>query len=189
MGFNVVNAAVVGKDPEQIFKEASLSPTHQFVDFPDDPVCGARLPSGAYGLYLNDPVLGDRILKKLSLSASLFRLEVSETVMFSSLTNFIDGQAAWSVSHNGGFEGTDHIETLGPVPDAYESILAQQKSLIGTDDHVDFLFDVPVNLFVALGGFRYDEDLPTDDPEPWEILHFHEPKSNWFSRLFPGSGL
>lgn len=185
MGFNVVNAVVFGKDPQTIFHEASLTPSRQFVDFPDDdPVCGARLPSGAYGLYLNDPVLSDRILHTLSLGGSVFRLEVSETVMHSSLTALVDGQENWSVWHEGGFKGTDHIETTGGLPDCYESIFAKQNSLIGTDDQVDFFFDVAVNLFVALGGFRYDEDLPVDDPQPWEVLHFHPPKQGWFSRIF-----
>lgn len=97
MGFNVENIAVFDKDPQIIFQEASLTATYAFVDFPDDPICGARLPSGAYGLYLNAPVFDEPIIKKLSTGASLFRLEVSETVMTSSLSALVDGREVWSI--------------------------------------------------------------------------------------------
>ncbi|RCS52895.1 hypothetical protein DTL42_08690 [Bremerella cremea] len=187
MGFNVENIAVFGKTPQAIFQEASLTATHEFVDFPDDPICGARLPSGAFGLYLNAPVFDESIIKKLSNGASIFRLEVSETVMTTSLSALVDGQEVWSIWHDGGYQGPEHLATSGPVPEIHESILAEQTALLDTDDQVDFIFEVPVKLFVALGGFRYDEDLPVDDPKPWEILQHHSPQPSWFARIWRGT--
>ena len=47
-----------------------------------------------------------------------------------------------------------------------DRLFAQQEE----DDEADHIFDVPIELFVALGGIRYDEDIPDAGPEPWEVL-------------------
>jgi len=38
------------------------------------------------------------------------------------------------------------------------------------NEGVDFIFDIPIELFASLGGIRYDQDIPGAGPEPWEIL-------------------
>ena len=43
---------------------------------------------------------------------------------------------------------------------------AAQAQAEGTD-HV---FDIPIELFAALGGIRYDQDIEGAGPEPWQVL-------------------
>ena len=54
-----------------------------------------------------------------------------------------------------------------------EKVVTQGKAELeaekeGRDD--DDVFGIPVKLFVALGGIRYDCDIESDEPEPWEVL-------------------
>lgn len=106
---------------------------------------------------------------RLSRGAALLACYVNETVMNSYACGWADGAERWSVFHDAQQDVT-HLEVsgnppgeLGPVRDR---LLRQQ---VGATD-TDFVFDVPVELFVALGGLRYDQDIPGAGPDPWEIL-------------------
>jgi hypothetical protein len=48
----------------------------------------------------------------------------------------------------------------------HDRLFAKQQDTKG----VDFIFDIPIELFASLGGIRYDQDIPGAGPEPWEIL-------------------
>jgi hypothetical protein len=167
MGFNVQLIAVSGKAPHQVQAEYGVVPTAEYTEVPDSPVVGALLPGGAYLLFINDRVLPhEHDFSRLSHRGSLVAFYVYEGVGDSYATAWKNGNELWTVY----WDGQRHrLHTSGQLPVDYESIsappLAQQKK----DDCSD-IFEIPVELFVAHGGIRYNQDPPGAGPKPWEIL-------------------
>lgn len=183
MGFRVTLIAVTGKDPATIHREFAVEPTGTFVDFPDAPVAGAQVPAGPYVLYINDGILpSDALLARLSQDASLMTCTVNETVMCSDVCAWSQGIEQWTVTHDCQF-GINHLETSGEVPRPFHEIRERLCGLQASSTDVDYVFDVPVELFVAMGGIRYDQDIPEADPNPWQVLTRikpSQPKSRWW---------
>ena len=178
MGFNLAVLAVTGNNLDTVLRNLDLNRTGQAEDFPDSPISATTLPSGMHAVcYMTRQAAVPQKdqLTKLSKRETVLCLEVSETVMNSSLTAWKNGKELWSVWHDASYQGTDHLETTGPLPEEFESIRQRQMKLQAQQDQeldaawpVDHVFDIPVDMFVSLGGFRYDETL--DFPNPWEIL-------------------
>ncbi len=167
MGFRVQLIAVSGMEPAVIHREYGVVPTGRHEEIPESPVVGALRPGGAYLLYVNDEIVpDDRVFARLSRDASLAACYANETVMNSFACAWAHGVQRWSLFHDCQ-QGIEHLEAAGTLPDEFPAIrdrlVAQQK---GWDD-TDYLFDVPVQPFMACGGIRYDSDLPNGT---WEIL-------------------
>ena len=184
MGYRVLLIAVKGKDEDTIHSEYGVTSTGQYEEIAESPVTGAFLPSGAYLLYINDDITpNEKVLARLSHDTELLACYANETVMDCYIASWANGVEQWSVWHDAQ-QGLTHLETSGSVPDQFiairDRLLAEQDSVSDTD----YIFDIPVELFVSLGGIRYDEDIPEADPEPWQILARSKPKvSCWpFSR-------
>lgn len=172
MGFRVQLIAVTGKDPRAIQREFGVAPTGEHEEIAESPVVGAALPNGAYLLYINDPdriVPDDKVFSRLSKGASLIACYANETVMCSYTCAWSNGVERWSVLHDSQ-QGIEHLETRGTLPHETQPIRERLFAEQANDDGADFIFDIPVELFAALGGIRYDCDIPGADPEPWEIL-------------------
>lgn len=170
MGFRVQLIAISGKKASEIHAEYGIVSTGKFDEIPDAPVSGASLPGGAYLLYINDEIEPDDLLfAKLSKKATLFACYANETVMNSYCCCWTNGIAKWTVFHDAQ-QDLNHLEVSGTLPAEFKPIhdrmIAQQT---GVDDP-DYIFDVPVELFVACGGIRYDQDIEGAGPNPWEIL-------------------
>jgi hypothetical protein len=170
MGFRVLLIAVSGKDPDSVHRDYGVTPTGEYEEIPESPVTGALLPNGAYLLYINDDIVpDDPVLASLSKGASLIACYANETVMNSLTSSWRDGVEEWSVFHDAQ-EAIGHLEISGDPPDQLKSIqerlLAEQEGTEGTD----FVFDIPDELFAALGGMRYDQDIEGAPPEPWQAL-------------------
>ena len=77
----------------------------------------------------------------------------------------------WSVFHDAQ-ENIRHLETSGNPPQELQSI--QNHLFLEQDadpDPPDYIFDIPIELFVALGGIRYNYLVVSGShPEPWEVL-------------------
>lgn len=178
MGFRVLLIAVTGKTPGAIHQDYSVAPTDQYEEIPESPVTGASLPNGAYLLYINDEILPDEnVFAKLSRDASLIACYVNETVMNSYVSLWVDGVEQWSVFHDAQ-QDIKHLETTGELPHQLVSI---KERLFAEQDNVedtDYVFDTPIELFVALGGIRYDEDIDGAEPEPWQVLNRIKNKSS-----------
>jgi hypothetical protein len=170
MGFRVQLIAVSGKELAEVHRDYGVVPTGRYEDVPDSPVLGARLPSGAYLLFINDEIEpDDRIYARLSRGATLVACYANETVMSSYACGWADGGERWHVLHD--FQqDANHLKVSGSAPSELPAIrnrlFRQQAGVTDTD----YVFDVPVELFVALGGVRYDQDIPGAGPNPWEIL-------------------
>ena len=172
MGFRVQLIAVSGKEPRAIHRDYGVVPTGQHEEIPESPFVGAVLPSGAYLLYINDPdriTPDDEVFARLSKGASLIACYANETVMNSYACAWIDGVERWTIFHDG-LQDIEHLETSGTVPPEMQPIRDQLFAKQEGTDSVDFIFDIPIELFGSLGGSRYDQDIPGAGPEPWEIL-------------------
>jgi hypothetical protein len=162
----------VARNRAQFTAITGVAPTGQYEEIPESPVVGAALPNGGYLLYVNDQekiVQDDKVFARLSAGASLIACYANETVMNSYACGWSNGVERWSVFHDAQ-QDIKHLETSGTLPPEMQPIrdrlFAQQEK----DDGADFIFDIPVELFAALGGIRYDHDIPDAGPEPWEIL-------------------
>jgi hypothetical protein len=172
MGFRVQLIAVSGKEPRAIQRDCGVVPTGEREEIPESPVVGAALPNGAYLLYINDQdkIVPDAdVLARLSRGASLIACYANETVMNSYACAWSNGSERWSVFHDAQ-QGIKHLETSGVLPAELKPIRDRLFAEQEGDDGADFIFDVPIELFVALGGIRYDHDISGAGPDPWEIL-------------------
>jgi hypothetical protein len=170
MGFRVQLIAVSGKEPAVVQRDYGVVPTGRREEIPESPVVGAELPGGAYLLYINDEIVpDDRTFVRLSRGGSLVACCANETEMISYACGWANGVQRWSVFHDAQ-HGLKHLEVTGTPPEEFRAIrdrlFAQQRE--GED--ADHVFDIPVELFAALGGIRYDHAPPGAGPEPWEIL-------------------
>ena len=173
MGFKVQLIAIEGKSPEKIHSDYGVISSGKFVDSPEPPVLGMVLPNGKYLLYINDEILpGNDVMYRLSKNASLLSCYANETVMESHLCLWVNGAEKWLVSHDAQ-ENIRHLEIDGPVPNEIEAIqshLFAEQETSSDADLIDYIFDVPIELFVALGGIRYDQIPESENQNPWEIL-------------------
>ncbi|QDU11055.1 hypothetical protein [Gimesia aquarii] len=184
MGYRVLLIAVTGKDEETIHSEYRVTPTGQYEEIAESPVTGAFLPNGAYLLYVNDDITpNEKVFARLSENAALLACYANETIMDCYVSSWFNGTEQWSVWHDAQ-QGLTHLETTGAVPDQLTAIrdrlFAEQNGVTDTD----YIFDIPIELFVTLGGVRYNEDIPDTVPEPWQVLNRIGPKRSWwpFSR-------
>ncbi|MDC0935538.1 hypothetical protein OAS39_04565 [Pirellulales bacterium] len=171
MGFRVLLIAASDKTPSAIHTEYGVIPTGAFEEIPESPVTGAELPGGAYLLYINDEVLPDDVmLGKLSKNASLLACYANETVMDSLASSWVNGAEVWRVHHSSQ-QGTLHLESDGELPEELAAIRERLLQEQEGEDDTDYVFDIPVELFSALGGIRYDEDIEGAGTNPWQVLN------------------
>jgi hypothetical protein len=178
MGFRVHLIAVSGKEPRAVQRDYGVVPTGQHAELPEYPVVGAALPNGAYLLFINDKdkiVPDDQVFTRLSKGASLIACYVNETVMHSYACAWADGVQRWSVFHDPN-QGIKHLETSGSLPAEIQRIRDRLFSKQDEDrgNGVDYVFDIPIELFAAVGGNRHDCDIAGAGPEPWEILGYED---------------
>lgn len=171
MGFRVLLVAVTGKAIDEIHRDFSVAPTDHYEEIPESSVTGALLPGGAYLLYINDEIVPDEsVLARLSRGASLIACYANETVMNSHVSSWVNGVEEWFVFHDAQ-QGPGHLETAGDLPHELISIrehsLAQQEQA----EDIDHVFEIPIELFAALGGMRYDQDIEGAGQRPWQVLN------------------
>ena len=170
MGFRVILIAVTGKTVSAIHEDYSVAPTDKYEEIPESPVTGATLPSGAYLLYINDEIVPDEdVFAKLSRNGSLIACYANETVMSSLVSLWVNGIEQWSVFHDAE-QGLRHLEASGDLPAQLIPIRDQSFAEQGEIGDTDYAFDIPIDLFAALGGIRYDHDIDGAGPEPWQVL-------------------
>jgi hypothetical protein len=171
MGFRVALIAVRGINADTLYERYGVRRTGQCEEIAESPVCGATVSTGWQLLYLNDyPRPDSEVLAELSADAELLFCDANETCMSSFATGWENGVEKWIVFHDAQ-KSLTHLVTDGELPDLYASIrntkLREQADAGGDVDHV---FDVPIDLFAALTGIRYDRDLPNSTGEDYETL-------------------
>jgi hypothetical protein len=175
MGFRVLLIAVKGKEPEAINREYGVVPTGEHEEIPESPVTGVMLPNGSYLLYINDRIEPDnRVFAQLSKNASLIACYAHETVMNSYASAWVNRVETWSVLHDAQV-GITHLRITGEPPAQLKSIQERLLAAQAVSGGVDYVFDIPIELFTSLGGIRYDRDIERGVAS-WQILrrdHYH----------------
>lgn len=180
MGYKVLLIAVSGKQAEEVHADYSVAPTGHYEEIPESAVTGVKLPNGMYLLYINDDITpSNSVFKKLSSHASLLACYANETVMDSYIASWVDGVEQWSVRHDAQ-QSLRHLEINGPVPNPLSPIRERLATKQDSVTNADYVFDIPIELFVALGGIRYNEDIPDGGPKPWQVLARVKTKLSWW---------
>lgn len=180
MGYRVLLIAIEGKEPAAIHEQYGVAPTEQYEEIPESPVTGAVLPIGAYLLYINGEIVpDDRVLSRLSKGASLMACYANETVMDSLVCAWKDGIERWSVFHDAQ-QGVEHLESEGELPEELKPIREKLVAEQAASQSTDYIFDIPIELFAALGGIRYDQDIEGAGPQPWQVLTRARRKKRWW---------
>lgn len=170
VGFRVQLIAVIGEDPSAVQSSYGVVPTGRHQELPESPVVGVVLPNGAYLLFINDEIApNDEVFARLSERASLVAFYANETNMESYVCAWAEGKRRWAVHHDS-HQGLKHLETTGALPEEFPAIRDRLLAQQGDTEDTDFVFDIPLELFVAAGGIRYYQDLPNAGPKPWEVL-------------------
>ena len=170
MGYRVLLIKIDGKPAERIHQEYGVTLTEEDEEIPESPVTGASLPGGGYLLFINDQIQPDeRVFEELSQKASLVACYVNETDNNSYACGWMSGVRQWSVFHDEARQGRNHLAIAGELPPEFEQIRAN-LAVQQERDVADFIFNIPVDLFVALGGIRYFEDIEGAGPRPWQVL-------------------
>jgi len=118
-------------------------------------------------VWSNDIMFGGEEPKfeKLSKITPIIVCFVEEHTMFSLAMLFRDGQAEWSISHQGDGEDVYDLQKAGRLPSFAAEIemelIAKQKTEGGRSAQVDYIFDIPLLIAKRLCGFKHDELGPT----------------------------
>jgi len=180
MGFNVDLIAIRGADEVKLFSAMKLQMTSETESEPESEILYAALPSGWDLFFFNRSDLPhESVMATISREAEVLLLSVSETVMVSFAECLRDGKLAWAVSHDPNIR-EDHLETTGPLPACYKPIESRLKANQALSDGADHLFDVPVEVFYELTGFRYDGNPDGYPVESFRIMKSLAPRRAWW---------
>ena len=159
MGFKIDLVAVRGLPPQDVHTQLHLFTNGATETEPESDVVAAELPTAWYLLYFNDrsPPDEEKLLA-LSANAEVLFLSVSETVMTSCAKYWQNGESHWTIDHDCDVDA-EHLHTTGTLPDCFNSIAQRLNSLQRENDDADYIFDIPVDVFSHITGFRYDGDF------------------------------
>jgi hypothetical protein len=172
MGYAVSWLAVRGKPAHQVLDELRLRGTGEYDKSPYSPhLWGTELPVGWYLIYANRCEFLDQApIERLSTGAEVVTCLVEEHVMVSEAAGWKDGQRRWFAAHDADV-AIEHITAEGDLPPVFTSIrdrLAAEQAQ--EDEEVDYYFDIPVELALAVTSFRYGAGIPGSDDKPFERL-------------------
>jgi hypothetical protein len=184
MGYALGWVAIQSGSAEAILERLGFSPTGVREALPNSAAVGAALP-GSYLVVVQrgDHLVGNALLKDLSIGTALTACFVEEHVMYSTSVGWEDGRKIWSVVHDSE-KGSGHLAVDGVAPSALAPIRARLESAQRADAEADFIFDIPIDLAKALTGFRHDEALPATEQAPFEVLAARRSASRpWWKRV------
>lgn len=174
MGFSFKSLAVQST-PASVLSLLNLRATGTFEEVPESPLTGALLPSGWYLITDNSfsPVINATSLARLSEIADVVTLTVEEHVMCSEASAWSSGRQVWLAMHEAE-QGITHLRTTGDLPEFFIEISARlhaEQAAAGRENAgVDHIFDIPVNLFAHLTGYRHDRAMPELGERAFEAL-------------------
>jgi len=194
MGWSLSWAALKGGDAQKVCSLLGLRQTGKQERIADSKVSGTALPTGWYVVVFNRTEIKDRTLEKLSQAGEVVGCFVEEHVMFSAAAYWKNGQQIWRVSHDGGDDRIEHLQTSGQLPPEFESIRKQQfakqqqETAADGELRVDHVFDIPLNLAKHLIGFAHDDPSSGLAGDVFEVLEPAKSAGGFLSRIFGGTG-
>jgi hypothetical protein len=124
----------------------------------------------------------------VSVGGTAIACSIDERSMYSVARGYSDGKAVWSVDHDGGTHGPDHLDVAGKPPAELAIVRArlnaEQVKADADGIDVDYIFDVPPDLSLALCGYKFDPQREEDGPT-FRLLDVVRTKGSGFlSKLF-----
>lgn len=190
MGFRICYLASESP-PEELIEKLGLNQGDQVDEMPDGDWWAAKLKSSGWTiLWSEDEGFGQSAKEQvveLSQKHRTYICEVNETCMWSSSELWQDGRQLWKVTHAGDGEDRFDLTEVGELPEAFaelkQSHFQTQKN---TDENVDYIFEIPLDLPALEIGFRHEDHLEAEDVEVFNIIFPNEPekKPSLLSRIF-----
>jgi hypothetical protein len=182
MGFSHSWIGVRGRQRIGVFTDLGLQDTGKVIgDAPfDDKFSWAETDSGWLIICSNDfEFANDSRLAKASAGGEAVGVFLEEHVIVSGARGYTDGRSVWAVVHESE-RNPNHLEVHGAPPDPFREIRDQHLAKQSVEDAlpqseratglgVDYLFDIPLALALALTGYRLDGGVfnPDAPKEEW----------------------
>jgi hypothetical protein len=123
----------------------------------------------------------------LSASGTAIACSFDERTMYSVVRGYTDGNAIWSIDHDGGTHGPSHLDIAGKPPAepamVRERLQAEQTKADAEGVGVDYIFNVPLDLSQALCGYKFDPERD-DGPEFQPLDVVKTKRVGLFGKLF-----
>jgi hypothetical protein len=180
MGFNVDLVAVRGLSPSDTHARLQLQATADTESDPESPVVAASLPSGWHILYFNDRAPpAETELASLSMDAEVLFLDICEMVTTSYAKCWENGNLKWRIAHDCQ-RGRDDLEVIGDVPSCFQPIADRLRQSQASDDDIDYIFNIPAEVFSNITGFPYDGNPNGYPVDTFVILRRLRPDRKWW---------
>ena len=158
MGFEVTLLLIDAKDAPQILRTEGLRDSGEPDEMNEAPFSGVPL-GDRYLIWANwdDDMLDEEDFARLSRTAPVLTCDVSESSAFSACRAWRGGRMEWGIWHDGSTGGD--VDSAGTLPPSAVAIIARHRAAQAAEtDHVDHLFEIPIDLFVEQGGLHYADD-------------------------------
>jgi hypothetical protein len=160
MGFSISWLGFKALSKAEILRRTGFRDTGAYDEANESPFSLAELPNGWTILFSNDFDYGaGEHLIGLSEGAMIVACQAEEHIMFSAAHCCADSRESWSVWHDSERNRYD-LSTRGALPAELEPmrkrLIAKQDESGGARSHVDYIFDIPVELACELTGYRHD---------------------------------
>lgn len=173
MGFRICYLAA-RLEPAEMVRGLDLEISQSQSDMPADEWWTARLiKSGWTVLWAEDETFGIKsrdLIAALSEKAGLFHCHVNETVMWSSSEFWSHGGSIWKVSHAGDGEDRFDLNTEGDPPSEFSTVRDRCFKAQNTEDDVDHVFDIPLELARINIDFSHGDFLEPGDVEKFHVI-------------------
>ena len=180
MGFNVDLIAIDRLPAGEILRRFGFLSSSKTEEDPESPVVSAQLPSGWYILYFNDhSIPSESELATISTDADVMLLSVCETVMTSLAVCWTNGIQKWRIAYDCK-RSHDNLVAVGDLPDCYQSIVVRLNELQVAKHDADYNFDIPVEMFHEIAGFRYDGNPDGYSVETFFVLQRIKSPRKWW---------
>ena len=179
MGFSQSWLAVRGERADQALETLSLVPTGEFEEAPEFPVCGLRLPSGWYLVIGNRFDFAERQpLASLSRGGEVVTFFVEEHAMATGFAIWREGREFVSIEHDAQ-EGDEYLEFGAADSDDTDEIMDRLSEVWPGASNPEHAFDVPVEIALAVTGYRYNKQIVKIGEKPFERLE--RIRKKWWS--------
>lgn len=177
MGYRTSWVAVKGVSLEEVIHRIGWTDTGETIEMMDTGLYGIELAGGwalivADGSHHMDRLTVDHA-RSLSYDRQTVYLRQSDTSMTAEIHGFEHGQETWLVDYDGS-DGIAEPTTGGTAPVALAAVLnrcrADQEHAGGRTAGVDHMYEVVLELGLAVVGFRHDRIPEEGGPEPFHVL-------------------
>jgi len=175
MGFSLSYIAVRTADPKSVLDKLNLQGTGEYEEIPESPFLGADLRNGWYLVLANDcecELFREKFMSALSIDFEVLTCMAEEHCMHSAATGWQHGKQLWSVYHAGdGDDNKTNLQCNGDLPSVFPHV-EKKIRIMQEDGHddVDYVFEIPKEIFREITGFTYDQYIEGLDDKPFEIL-------------------